>query len=521
MKRKQYCHRNEAKMKYRNPIIKGYSPDPTICRCGEEYYLVNSSFEYFPGLPVYHSKNLANWELVSYCLNRENQLDLYHCNASGGIYAPTLRLHEGTFFLCTTNVSSHGNFIIHTENIRGEWSEPVWVAQDGIDPSLLFDEDNTVYFCTAVFEGERSGIYMSEIDPWTGEIKKEPVRITSGCGGRFAEGPHLYKIGGMYYLMMAEGGTEYGHTETIMRSSSPYGPYEACPHNPILSKVDSMLEDIKCTGHADLMEDHNGNWWLVFLAVRPITDEHRRVLLHNLGRETFLAPVTWENGWPVVNAGAEVMMEMDGPLPQPSDNTYWDFFDDFSKEAGSLEYNYLRNPHMENYVRDTKKQCLTLTGTEVTLNELDTPTMLLVRQREFQADAKVTVTPLRLQNRARIGLAAYYSNDYHYEIYCTEKNGKYRVCLSRRIHDLEAVTAEHELSDTVPVQLRILADKESYRFYYRCVGDDAYTYLGCGDTAGLCTEITRTMSFTGVYFGMFAEAGNGEFREFSVEYKEK
>lgn len=129
--------RNEVNMKYRNPIVRGYSPDPTICRAGEDYYLVNSSFEFFPGLPVYHSKNLANWELISYALNRESQLDLYKCIPSGGIFAPTLRLHDGTFFLCTTNVSSHGNFIIHTKDITGEWSEPVWVAQGGIDPSLF------------------------------------------------------------------------------------------------------------------------------------------------------------------------------------------------------------------------------------------------------------------------------------------------------------------------------------------------------------------------------------------------
>lgn len=509
-------------MKYRNPIVRGYSPDPTICRVGEDYYLVNSSFEFFPGLPIYHSKNLVNWELVSYALNRESQLDLYKCIASGGIFAPTLRLHDGTFFLCTTNVSSRGNFIIHTDDITGEWSEPVWVAQGGIDPSLLFDDDGTVYFCSAIFDEERTGIYLSEINPFAGEIKKGPVRVTMGCGGRYAEGPHLYKIRGMYYLMMAEGGTEYGHTETIMRSSSPYGPYEACPHNPILSKVDSMMEDIKCTGHADLMEDHNGNWWLVFLAVRPITDEHRRVLLHNLGRETFLAPVTWENGWPVVNGGHEVMMEMDGPLPQEAFTPDWDFTDDFSKEESPLEYNYLRNPHMEHYDRDARNGCLVLTGTDVTLNHLDSPTIQMVRQREFCATAEVTVSPADVQKDGRLGLAAFYSNDYHYEIYYTEKDGSGRICLSRRIHDLEAVTAEHEVSEASEkeaIRMRIIADKESYRFYYRLGAEAPYVYLGCGDTAGLCTEITRTMTFTGVYFGMFAERASGAFREFEVTYK--
>lgn len=506
-------------MKYRNPIIRGYNPDPTICRSGEDYYIVNSSFEFFPGLPIYHSKNLANWELVSYALSRESQLDLYQCWESGGIYAPTLRLHDGTFFLCTTNVSSKGNFIIHTKDIMGEWSEPIWIDQDGIDPSLLFDGD-TVYFCTAVFDGAKTGIYISEINPYTGEIFKGPQLLTTGCGGRYAEGPHLYKIKDYYYLMLAEGGTEYGHTETIMRSKSPYGPYEQCPHNPILSKVDSMQEDIKCTGHADLIEDHNGNWWLVFLAIRPITDEHRRVLLHNLGRETFISPVTWKDGWPLVNGGEEVQMIMDGPLLGEVQEINLDFSDDFTEEKNSLEYNYLRNPHMENYKRDCKNGRLILTGTDITLSMVDAPTMQMVRQREFNCKTEAAVDIIALEEGGRIGLTAFYNQCYHYEVYVTKENGTYKVCLAKQIHDLQAVTAAREINCDKNIKLKIVASKKEYQFYYCCGEDEEYIYLGKGDTAGLCTEITRTMTFTGVYMGMFAENSTGVFREFSVEYKE-
>ena len=319
-------------MKYRNPIISGYNPDPSICRVGDDYYIVNSSFEYFPGVPVYHSKNLVNWELIGNCLDRKSQLLLEKCKPSGGIYAPTLRYHDGTFFMTTTNVSHKGNFIVHTKDIKKGWSEPVWIDQGGIDPSLLFDDDGTVYFLsTATDEQGEAGIFMCEINPFTGEKLTESVVISRGCGGRYAEGPHLYKWFGKYYLMLAEGGTEYGHMETMLRSDFPYGPYEACPHNPILTHRDDMREEIYCTGHADMMEDHNGNWWMVCLAIRPCEEKSNRVLLHNLGRETFLAPVVWdEEGWPVVGDKGLISLEMDGPLPGPEPGKEnRDFSDDF------------------------------------------------------------------------------------------------------------------------------------------------------------------------------------------------
>ena len=195
---------------YHNPIISGYNPDPSICRVGDDYYIVNSSFEYFPGVPVYHSKNLVNWELLGHCLTTEQQLPLEKCRVSGGIFAPTLRYHDGWFFMTTTNVSSGGNFIIHSREPDKGWSAPVWVDQGGIDPSLLFDDDGKVYYTTAgADEKGRSCILISELDPFTGEKFTESRILSYGCGGRYPEGPHLYKINGKYYLMLAEGGTEY------------------------------------------------------------------------------------------------------------------------------------------------------------------------------------------------------------------------------------------------------------------------------------------------------------------------
>ena len=407
-------------MKYRNPIISGYNPDPSICRVGDDYYIVNSSFEYFPGVPVYHSKNLVNWELIGNCLDRKSQLLLEKCKPSGGIYAPTLRYHDGTFFMTTTNVSHKGNFIVHTKDIKKGWSEPVWIDQGGIDPSLLFDDDGTVYFLsTATDEQGEAGIFMCEINPFTGEKLAESVVISRGCGGRYAEGPHLYKWFGKYYLMLAEGGTEYGHMETMLRSDSPYGPYEACPHNPILTHRDDMREEIYCTGHADMMEDHNGNWWMVCLAIRPCEEKSNRVLLHNLGRETFLAPVVWdEEGWPVVGDRGLISLEMDGSLPGPEPwKVNRDFSDDFSDETFSTSYNFLRNPNMEHYKRDTGNAALVLQGTEITLNDMDSPTWLGIRQKGFETVSSVEVCLLEAKNNVRAGLTAFYTESYHYEIY--------------------------------------------------------------------------------------------------------
>ena len=303
-------------MQYNNPIISGFNPDPSVCRVGEDFYLVTSTFEFFPGVPVYHSKNLVNWTLTGHCLTRDSQLPLEKVHPSGGIYAPTIRHHDGVFFMTTTNVSHGGNFIVHTKDPAGEWSEPAYVNQGGIDPSLFWDDDGSCYFCSNAGMDGKAGIVGCRIDPMTGEMLSEGVFLSAGAGGRYCEAPHIFKRGEYYYLLMAEGGTEYGHMVTIMRARSPLGPYdEACPHNPILSHRDDGFSPIQCTGHADIFDDQNGNSWLVCLGTRPFIN-----MLHHLGRETFLAPVVWnEEGWPVVGDNGRIALEMDAPLPDEAE----------------------------------------------------------------------------------------------------------------------------------------------------------------------------------------------------------
>ena len=218
-------------MKYTNPIIPGFYPDPSICRVGEDYYLVTSSFEYFPGVPIFHSRDLIHWRQIGHCLTTATQLPLAQAGSSKGIFAPTLRYHAGRFYMVTTNVSVGKHFYVSTDDPAGQWSEPIWIDQSGIDSSLFFDDDGTVYFTWT----KLNGIYQAEIAIQTGELKHEPQLIWKGTGGRYPEAPHLYKINGSYYLMIAEGGTEYGHMETIARAESPWGSFQPCPHNPILT----------------------------------------------------------------------------------------------------------------------------------------------------------------------------------------------------------------------------------------------------------------------------------------------
>ena len=244
-------------MQYQNPILPGFHPDPSICRVGDDFYLVTSSFEYFPGLPIYHSRDLVHWEQIGHCLTRDSQVHLVtgapNCL---NIYAPTIRYHDGLFYVIVTNVTgdNHGNFIITAKDPAGEWSDPIALPFPGIDPSLFFDEDGKVYYL-----GTDGGIYLSEMDITTGAAIGETHRLWQGTANN-PEGPHLYKIDGMYYLLLAQGGTELCHMAVLARSESILGPYEPCPHNPILTNIGQSLP-IKAAGHADLVEDADGNWW--------------------------------------------------------------------------------------------------------------------------------------------------------------------------------------------------------------------------------------------------------------------
>ncbi len=222
-------------MKIQNPIIRGFYPDPSICRANGKYYIACSSFQYFPGVPILESEDLVNWKHVANCLTRTEQVALHKIPSSGGVFAPTLRYHDGTFYMVTTNDTYQKNFYISTKDIYGEWSKPIFVDQEGIDPSLLFDGDKVYFTSNGSDEAGKPCILQCEIDINTGEKLTDSIPVWHGSGGRYLESPHLYHIGDMYYLTAAEGGTEYGHMITYARSKTPFGPFEGFFGNPVLT----------------------------------------------------------------------------------------------------------------------------------------------------------------------------------------------------------------------------------------------------------------------------------------------
>lgn len=497
---------------YHNPIIKGFHPDPSICRVDDTFYLVTSSFEFFPGVPIFQSKNLVDWKCIGHCLTRASQLPLDGCRVSGGIYAPTIRYFDGKLFMVTTNESFGGNFIVYSEDMGISWSEPIWIAQGGIDPSLLFADDKAYFVSTAGANGEK-GIHLCEINPMTGEKYTESKLISYGCGGRYPEAPHLYKIDGIYYLMLAEGGTEFGHMVTIQKSDNPYGPFVSCPHNPILSHREEESMDIVCTGHGDLVEDAAGNWWMVALGVRTVTNERRALMLHNLGRETFLAPVIWENGWPIVGNQARLALEMQAELPGNAGTERAGAEDGISE----TDLTYIRNPFKENYTIDTVNNEYHLKGTDITLSENGkSPTFIGIRQKEFAADTQVCLWANPQNEAEKAGMTVFYNNEHHYDIFLTKKENKLMIGVRKCIYDFEAITVLREISCN-DVELKIEADCEYYYLFYKEKDSkQPFILLDQGTTAAMCTEITRYMTFTGTFFGMFSENTDAQFTAFKM-----
>ena len=294
---------------YHNPLLPGFYPDPSICRVGDDYYMVTSSFVYYPGLPIFHSKDLVHWEQVGHGIHRPEQLDYKNCETSEGLWAPSIRYHNGTYYIINTFVSAgreadRDNYIITAKNPAGPWSNPIVVkGADGIDSSLFFDDDGSLWYVgnyispDCLYEGHH-GIYLNELDPETFQFKGPRYIIWDGVKTRskWIEAPHIYKKDGWYYLLVAEGGTFVNHSVQMARCRTIQGDYEICPRNPIVShRHMPLLNPISVTGHADIVETQNGEWWMVLLAVRPYEGGH-----YNLGRETFMVPIIWaEDGWPM------------------------------------------------------------------------------------------------------------------------------------------------------------------------------------------------------------------------------
>ncbi|HEX8868432.1 MAG TPA: glycoside hydrolase family 43 protein, partial [Lentzea sp.] len=472
-----------------NPVIPGMHPDPSVCRVGDDFYLVCSSFEYFPGIPVFHSRDLVRWTQLGNALDRPSQLLLTSDTpSSAGIYAPTLRHHDDRFWLIVTSVSrGGGNMVFTATDPAGPWSDPVLLPDvGGIDPDLAWDDEGTCW-CTV------AGVSQYRIDPSTGETFGPPQRLWSGTpGAKAPEAPHLYRIGDFWYLMIAEGGTERGHGVSIARGPSPSGPFEPCPANPILSHR-STDEPVQNTGHADLVQKPDGSWWVVFLGVRPGGGTPG---WHVLGRETFLAPVSWVDGWPVVGE------LVSAPASMSADR---DDFDDAELRPCWISPRDRPDHH---YTTKARPGWLTLHARGSTM---DDPAVVFAgrRQQHLSCLAWALIDPAEGSG----GLAVRLDEEHHYEIEVA--SGEVRVLA--RIGPLRTVVASRPAPPGPLVlgvridEARELRDPRSGpdTFSFGVEEQGAFTVLAELDGRYLSTEVAG--GFTGRVIGVYAASGTVHF----------
>lgn len=478
------------------PIIAGFHPDPSVCRVGDDYYLACSSFEYHPGVPIFHSTDLVRWTQIGNVLNRPEQLRLDGAPSSGGVYAPTLRHHDGRFWLVVTNVGV-GNLLVTATDPAGPWSDPVPLpGVPGIDPDLVWDEDG-VCWCTI------AGVSQVRLDPETGETLGALEHIWSGTpGSKAPEAPHLYRVGGYWYLLIAEGGTERGHAVSVARGPSPSGPFEPCPANPVLTHRGTG-HPVQNTGHADLVQAPDGSWWAVFLGVRPAGVSPG---WHVLGRETFLAPVTWSEGWPVFGEPVSDPAEMPWPV-RPAPPQSWR--DDFDTPALHPRWLSLRRRDAETCTLTERPNWLTLRARGASLDDLDA-----VFAGHRQQHPSCGVSALIDASDGIGGLAARLDEAHHYEIEASA--GHVRVLA--RIGPLRSEVATLAVP-TGPTILGIeITPSRDFRdprtgpdtlTFHIVDADGRTTDLATLDGKYLSTEVAG--GFTGRVLGMYAASGTVRF----------
>ena len=493
---------------FTNPVLPGFHADPSVCRAGNDFYLVNSTFQYFPGVPVFHSKDLVNWEQVGSCLTRPSQVDLRGTDGNSGIYAPTIRYHNGRFYMVTTVFPSRRHFYVWTDNPAGEWSEPVIIdfAVGSCDPTLFFD-NGKCYFLWK--EGD---IKICEIDVETGKQLGDIHHLGTGLGGRYPEGPHIYKKDGYYYLLLAEGGTEHGHHVNILRSRSLFGPYESNPANPILSHFSMKMQNspIQGLGHADLVQAPDSSWWMICLGYRT-----SGYLQHVMGRETMLAPVRWDRGeWPVVNDDGTLQTDMRCqtlplvPLPQDPKREEFNFVqrnaptESYSSLGIPMGWMSLCNPDYTRYSLKEHNGFLRLRPSTTDLSATASPTFVARRQTELHFTATALFDLSDMTEEMQAGITAYAAPLNHYDVVAEKRNGVIYIKSNVRLGQTSHCEKEIAIVGT-KAWLRITSDKD---FYYMQASADGinYTPLAKMEYRFLSTETIG--GFTGVMLGLFAQS---------------
>ncbi|MEI9994424.1 MAG: glycoside hydrolase family 43 protein [Rhizomicrobium sp.] len=533
----------------RNPILRGFNPDPSIVRVGDDYYIATSTFEWFPGVQIHHSRDLQHWRLLTRPLRRARQLDLRGDPDSGGVWAPCLSHADGRFWLIYTDVKRYGrtsvggasgaslrdfhNYLVTAERIDGEWSDPVFLNSSGFDPSLFHDDDGRKYFVNMLWDhrpgnNRFAGIVLQEYAHDAQRLVGARRLIFTGTPLGLTEAPHLYKRGGWYYLITAEGGTGWNHAVTMARSRSIDGPYELHPDTHILSARTRPDAPLQRAGHGDLVETQGGETYMVYLCGRPLPNRGRCVL----GRETAIEPMVWgPDGWLRSADGQGIPhTEVRGPGLPPHPFAAAPEREDFDGPGLPLAFQWLRSPDPDAlFSLAARPGHLRLFGRE-SIGSLFTQALVARRQQAFcyTATAALDFEPQHYQQAA--GLVCYYSGvKFHYlHVSHDETHGKHIRVMSALPDQpqADAFTAPIPIPPGTRTELRVDVDYERLVFSYR-VGGAAWIRLPqVFDASILSDEATApgNPNFTGAFVGMACQdtAGTGHPADFDwFDYRER
>ncbi len=477
-------------MQVLNPILQGFYPDPSVCHANGKYYMVTSSFQYFPGVPLFESDDLINWTQIGHCLTKPNQIALNKINSSGGVFAPTIRFNEGIFYMTTTNDTTHQNFYVWTEDIYSQWSDPIFVDQGGIDPSFYFEDGHAYFMSNGMDDQGIPGIVQCEIDIKTGEKLSPSKTIWQGTGGRFLESPHLYKIEDSYYLMAAEGGTEYGHMITYARGKDPFGPFTAYDKNPVVTNRNLGGYIIQGIGHGDLIQGPDGAYYIIHLGFRQTG---MWSTFHHLGREVFIVPVFFdEDGWFYAADEGTTRFEVEIPHLHKGQKKITE--ESFLTTDWNLDWAFLRIPVKDNYYLG--QDSLILKGTSIDLDQADTPTFIGLRQKDFNLDLSCDV----IIDRGEGGITFYMDEHHHYDLAVRACGNGFEAILRLCIGNVKHIQGVHYLGHTSNVTLKTTSDSQTYTFSVQ-TPKGTFT-LGQGLTRYLSSEVAG--GFTGVVIGCYA-----------------
>jgi xylan 1,4-beta-xylosidase len=503
---------------FRNPILTGFFPDPSICQVGEDYYLINSSFAYFPGIPVLHSRDLVNWKQIGNVIDRPTQLRYDNLGVSRGIFAPAISHHEGVFYVVCTMVDAGGNFVMTATDPKGPWSDPIYLHFEGIDPSLYFDDDGRAWMInngapegTPLYDGHRA-IWIQEFD-YRQKRMVGPRKVLVNGGVNIAEkpvwieGPHIYKKDGWYYLCCAEGGTSVNHSQVIFRSRNVDGPYVPWDQNPILTQrtLDGHAPfAVTSTGHADLVVGPDGSWWAVFLAVRPYDGRYSP-----MGRETFLLPVDWpKDGWPkILDPNQRVPLVHKAPAgvkPLPSEqklNGNFEWRDDFNSRELGLHWLMLRAPKQTWWTLDAANSRLGLEPRQETLSGRSNPSFLARRVQHANFSAS-TALEVPSDPGASAGLAVFQGEHFHYYVSAKRSGDEILIQLEKANRGSPEVLESARARGAQRLEFRIEAKEAVCRFSWRPAGGEWRVLADNQDARLLTTEVAG--GFVGATVGVHA-----------------